>query len=62
MMITQYMVLSLMVLFQEYQPAHIIGKMKYIQVESVEKLEGLFQAERIMEIITYPLDLMIKLV
>ena len=51
-----------MVLFREYQLVHITGKMKYIQAELAEKLEGLFQVEPIMEIITYPLDLMIKLV
>ena len=62
MMIMQYMVLSLMVLFQQHQRVHIIGKMKYIQVELAEKLEVLFQVEPIMEIIIYLLDLMIKLV
>jgi hypothetical protein len=62
MTIMQYMVLSQMVLFQEHQLAHIIGKMRYIQVELVEKLEVLFQVELIMEIIIYLLDLMIKLV
>ena len=62
MTIMQYMVLSLTVLFQEHQLAHIIGKMKYIQVELAEKLEVLFQVELTMEIITFLLDLMIKLV
>ena len=62
MMIMQYMVLSLMVLFQQHQLVHIIGKTKYIQVELAEKLEVLFQVVLIMEIITFLLDLMIKLV
>ena len=62
MTIMQYMVLSLTVLFQEHQLAHIIGKMKYIQVELAEKLEVLSQAEPIMEIIISLLDLMTKAV
>jgi hypothetical protein len=62
MTIMQYMALSLMVPFQQHQLAHIIGKMKYIQVALVEKLEVLFQAEQIMEIIIFQLDLMTKLV
>ena len=62
MTITQYMVLSLMALFREHQLVLTIGKMKYIQVELAEKLEGLFQAEPITEIIIYLLDLMINLV
>ena len=56
------MVLILTVLSLEHQLAHIIGKIKYIVAELVEKLEGLFQVGPIMEIIIYPLDLMIKLV
>ena len=58
----QYTVLSQMVPFQEHQLVHIIGKMKYTQVELAEKLEVLSQAEPITEIITSLLDLMIKAV
>ena len=57
----QYTVLSQMAPFREHLLAHIIGKMKYTQAELAEKLEVLFQAELIMEIIIFLLDLMTKL-
>jgi len=60
MTIMQYMVLIPTVLFQEPQLVHTIGKMKYIEAELAEKLEGLSQGVMIMEIIIFLLALTIR--